>query len=95
MGLARSLTAVHSLHTVFFITLFTDRYMERVLTLVRAISPESLNLADKLHEVLIKQRAKFHARHDAHDGDQALLAKLGNYAMVALISLYVKCTARH
>jgi hypothetical protein len=62
--------------------------MERLLSVVRAMSPEGLNLADKLHEVLIKQRAKFHARDHAQDGDAPLLARLGNYAMVALISLF-------
>lgn len=77
--------------TVFFITLFTDRYMNAVLNFTRQWAPAQINIADKLQDLLMKQRERFHDRsHGGTPTDEALLARVGNILMVALIGMYVQ-----
>lgn len=63
--------------------------MERLLAIARAFSPESLDISDKLHEFLMKQRARFHAGGHHEHKEEPLLARIGNIVMVLLISMYV------
>eukprot|EP00123_Amoebidium_parasiticum_P015743 comp23128_c0_seq1/m.37288 comp23128_c0_seq1/g.37288 ORF comp23128_c0_seq1/g.37288 comp23128_c0_seq1/m.37288 type:complete len:421 (-) comp23128_c0_seq1:433-1695(-) len=78
-----------NMQAVFFITLFTDRYLERVVGVVDQLTPEGLKLGDQVEEFLMKQQQRFHDRRgQGGNKEDALLARLGNYVMVAFIAWF-------
>ncbi|KNC82757.1 hypothetical protein SARC_04971 [Sphaeroforma arctica JP610] len=74
---------------VVFITLFSDKYTQRIVSFIDRISPGDMHLGDKLGRLLAAQRARFHDGGGGQDGQQNIVAYIGSWVMTILISGFV------
>ena len=67
--------------------------MDSVVSVAKQLEPPNLNVAEKLQEFLMKQRARFHDRGHSAPKEEPLLAKIGGWVMFVLIGMYVAFSA--
>eukprot|EP01134_Creolimax_fragrantissima_P007655 CFRG7655T1 len=75
-----------NMQAVFFIGLFTDKYMKRIVSFISAITPEDMQLGEKLYEFLLSQRARFHDGGSHTVKEPHMIAKISSWVMTLLIS---------